>query len=78
MDIAKIIKSKIPCEIEIKKSNDPRSYRQDSSKLIKTGFRPKKKISDAIEEIITAFNKGLLKDKDEWHTVRWMKLNNIG
>ena len=77
LDIAKIIKSKIPCEIEIKQSNDPRSYRQDSSKLIKTGFNPKKTISDAIDEIINAFNKGIIKEKDEFYTVRWMKLNNI-
>jgi nucleoside-diphosphate-sugar epimerase len=77
LDIAKIIKSKIPCEIEIKQSNDPRSYRQDSSKLIKTGFKPKKTISDAIDEIINAFNKGMIKEKDEFYTVRWMKLNNI-
>ena len=49
LDIAKIIKSKINCEIEIKQSNDPRSYRQDSSKLIETGFKPKKNVSIAID-----------------------------
>ena len=35
----------------ISESNDPRSYRQDSSKLIETGFRPKYTVEDAIEEI---------------------------
>ena len=77
LDIAKLIQSKIDCQIEIKESNDPRSYRQDSSKLIKTGFKPKKKISDAIDEIISSYKKGLITDEDQWYTVKWMKLNEI-
>ena len=77
LDIAKKIQSKINCEIEIKDSNDPRSYRQDSSKLIKTGFKPQKNVSLAIDEIIQGFNSGKLSDKAEWHTVKWMKENNI-
>ena len=77
LDIAKIIKSKINCEIEIKQSNDPRSYRQDSAKLIETGFKPKKNVSIAIDEIIQSFNSGELSDKSEWHTVKCMKEKNI-
>ena len=77
LDIAKLIQQKTKCEIEIKKSNDPRSYRQDSTKLINTGFSPKKNISCAIDELISAFNKGKLKDRAEFHTVSWMKRQNI-
>ena len=77
LEIAKIIQSKINCEIEIKHSNDPRSYRQDSSKLVETGFKPKKNVSIAIDEIIQNFNSGKLSDQPEWHTVKWMKENNI-
>ncbi len=77
LEIAKIIKSKINCEIEIKDSNDPRSYRQDSSKLIETGFKPTKNVSIAIDEIIQSFNSGQLSDKAQWHTVKWMRENNI-
>ena len=77
LDIAKLIQSKIDCDIEIKKSNDPRSYRLDSSKLINTGFTPKYKINNAIDEIIKSYDNGLLIDKDEWHTVRMMKSLNI-
>ena len=77
LDIAKLIKSKINCELEIKFSNDPRSYRQDSTKLINTGFKPKKNISYAIEEIISSYRNGELKDYDHCHTVKWMKLQNI-
>ena len=72
-----MIASKIKCNIEIKPSNDPRSYKQESSKLLKTGFIPNKTISNAIDEIVKAHDEGWLVDKDQWHTVRWMKLNNI-
>ncbi len=77
LDIAKKIQSKVNCEIEIKDSNDPRSYRQDSSKLIETGFIPKKNVSIAIDEIIQSYNSGQLSDKSQWHTVQWMKENDI-
>ena len=77
LDIAKLIQQKTSCEIEIRKSNDPRSYRQDSTKLINTGFSPKKNISCAIDELISAFKKGKLKDREESHTVSWMKRQNI-
>ena len=77
LDIAKLIKSKIDCEIEVNPSNDPRSYKLDSSKLMSTGFKPYKGISDAIDEIINSYKKGLLEDKEEFYTVRWMKKNKF-
>ncbi len=77
LNIAEMIASKIKCNIEIKPSNDPRSYKQESSKLLKTGFIPNKTISNAIDEIVKAYDEGWLVDEDQWHTVRWMKLNNI-
>ncbi len=77
LDIANLIRSKIKCSIEIKESNDPRSYRQDSSKLLNTGFIPKKTVSIAIDEIIESYNSGQLSDMRQWHTVKWMKENNI-
>ena len=38
LDIAKAVVSKVPAEIIVTESNDPRSYRQSSEKLIQTGF----------------------------------------
>lgn len=77
LDIAEMIRTRTNCDIKIEKSNDPRSYRQDSSKILKTGFIPKKKVGDAIEEIIEAYNNKKLEDTAESHTVNWMKKNNI-
>jgi len=63
--------------MRVEKSNDPRSYRQDSSKLISTGFLPKSSVRNAIHEIYEALKTSRLMDKPEWHTVSWMKKNNL-
>ncbi len=72
IDIAKKIQSRIKCKILIKSSNDPRSYRLDSSKLLKTGFKPVYSIDDAISEIILNF-KQIDKNQKKSFTVKWMK-----
>ena len=60
LDIANLSK-KTNAEIIVSESNDPRSYRQDSTKLLNSGFRPKYGVEDAIDEIINFENK--LEDK---------------
>jgi nucleoside-diphosphate-sugar epimerase len=78
MSIAETVASKFGVEIEIKPSNDPRSYRQDSSKLISTGYTQSKTVADAIDEIAIKLESGNISDDDRWYTVRWMTANNIG
>ena len=73
LDIAKKVQKKIPSEIIITSSNDPRSYRQNSDKLLATGFKQKFNIEDAIEEIIQKFNSGTLTDEDIYYNLRVMK-----
>ena len=72
LDIAEMVRVRTGAKIEITPSNDPRSYRQNSDKLLQTGFRPEKSVSHAIEEVIAAFESGHITDQDEWYTVRWM------
>ena len=64
-------------EFEVKPSNDPRSYRLDSSKLIKTGFTPNKKVIDACREIYNALETGSLLDKPNFYNVSWMKSQKL-
>jgi nucleoside-diphosphate-sugar epimerase len=73
LDIAKEVQKALGCEIDITPSNDPRSYRLDSSKLLNTGFRPKKGVANAIAEIADAYNSGMLEDKTKFHNLAWMK-----
>ena len=73
LNIAKKIQKKINSKIVITKSNDNRSYRLDSSKLLKLGFTPKFTINDSIEELIELFDNKILKDKKSFFNVKWMK-----
>ncbi len=72
LNIAEQISDISNATIEIKESNDPRSYRLDSSRLLKTGFLPKYKVSDAINQIMNALKDGLLKDTDHCYNLKWM------
>lgn len=77
MDIALMVKQRIDCDIVVTNSNDPRSYRLDSSKLLDTGFAPKKSVYDAISEIIDAYQQGSLDDEACFHNLTWMKQNDL-
>ena len=73
LDIAERVRTKIGARIVVSESNDPRSYRQDSSKLLATGFNPSHSVADAIDEIAEAFAQYALPDGDSCYTVRWMR-----
>ena len=64
-------------EIEIKDSNDPRSYRVNSDKLLSTGFKPSKTVKDAIIEIKNLYESGDLEDKDEFYNLKWMQEHKL-
>jgi nucleoside-diphosphate-sugar epimerase len=70
--IAKRITSFIPSKIVVTESNDPRSYRLNSNKLLKTGFKPHYGVDDGIREIITSFKAGKLKDSDICYNIKTM------
>ena len=72
-DIANLISKKITAEILVTPSNDPRSYRINSDKILATGFRPKKTVDDAIKEIIQKFKNNELKDEDHFYNLKWMQ-----
>lgn len=51
---------------------DQRSYRLNSAKLLATGFKPKKTVSDAVQEIIEAVKSGQLTDDPRWYNLKAM------
>ncbi len=57
LKIAKKIQKKTGAKLIVNKSVDIRSYRQDSSRLIKTGFKPLFTVDNAINELIEYFKK---------------------
>ncbi len=74
LNIANIVKNKIPSKIKIyKDKSDPRSYRLNSSKLIRTGFKPQKTIEDAIIELKKNYKNKKLVNKSNYHSLSWLK-----
>lgn len=73
LEIANKVKSKIPAEIVVTESHDPRSYRVNSDKLLSTGFRPRKTVDDAIDELIEKYHDGILKDEEMYYNLKWMQ-----
>ena len=78
IDIANLIEKKLQgTKLTITESNDPRSYRQDSQKLLNTGFVQQFSVSDAIDDIIDVFEAGNLQEGDSCFTVKWMRHLNL-
>ena len=77
LDIAERVATKVPAEIVITESNDPRSYRLNSDKLLATGFVPRHDITDAIDEIIEHFQDGSLIDDVSNYNLGWMQRERV-
>lgn len=73
MEIAQMVADKLSTKVTVTPSNDPRSYRVNSDKLLAVGFRPKKTVGDAITEIIAKYQRGELKNEDRFHNLKWMQ-----
>jgi len=73
LDIAEKVKSVIPSEIQVSASNDPRSYRINSDKLLAAGFKPAKTVSHAIIEIVEAWQANRLGNEDRFYNLKWMR-----
>jgi nucleoside-diphosphate-sugar epimerase len=78
INIAKKIKKiiKTNCKISIKKTNDPRSYRQNSEKLIKDGYKKKYNIEDAVIEIKNKFLKSKIFNNSQFYRINTLKIIN--
>lgn len=73
MDIARQVTEFIPAEIKVSESNDPRSYRLCSKKLLATGFEPQYTITDAIRELKQLWEAGAFRDSALNYNIKTMK-----
>jgi nucleoside-diphosphate-sugar epimerase len=73
LDIANMVVKHVNADVVVTPSNDPRSYRVNSDRLLATGFRPKKTVEDAITEMIGMYSQGRLKNEDRWYNLKWME-----
>ena len=72
-DIAARVTRQAAAEVVFSPSNDPRSYRVNSDKLLAAGFRPRKTVDDAISEIVASYRRGDLKDEERFYNLKWMQ-----
>jgi nucleoside-diphosphate-sugar epimerase len=77
-EIADLVASQVPAQVAVTSSDDPRSYRLSSKRLLATGFAPKRTVLTAVGELAAAYRSGQLTDDPRWHTVKWMKEHNLG
>jgi len=73
LQIAERVVEHADAEISVSDSNDPRSYRVNSDKLLATGYAPRRTVDDAIADLVDRFRSGRLKDDDRFHNLRWMQ-----
>lgn len=73
LQIAQLVQKYVDAEITITPSNDPRSYRLCSDKLVQAGFKPIKNVEAAIQEIVTQFKKGELENESRYYNLKTMK-----
>lgn len=73
LDTAKKITERLPAEISVTESNDPRSYRLNSDKLLSTGFTPGHSVEAGIGDVIEAFEAGKIQDEEKYYNIKTMK-----
>lgn len=78
LEIARLVAERVPARIVVQPSNDPRSYRLCSDRLLAAGFAPRRNVAAAIGELADAFRAGRLADDPRWHNVSWMKSHGLG
>jgi nucleoside-diphosphate-sugar epimerase len=75
--IAELIAARVPAEVKMLPSNDPRSYRQCSDRLLATGFAPTRSVATAVDELASLYAEGRLRDDPSAHNVHWMKQHKL-
>jgi nucleoside-diphosphate-sugar epimerase len=78
LDIARRVADHVRADLKVLPSNDPRSYRVSSRRLMGAGFTPKKNVAIAIDEIVTDYRGGRLADEPSAYNVTWMKEHHLG
>lgn len=77
IDTAQQILKILPhCKVEIKKSNDLRSYRLDNKKIINSGFKFQMSLVDGIINLINYYKKGKIINRPNAFSINFIKNNN--
>jgi nucleoside-diphosphate-sugar epimerase len=69
--IASDVRKIIPCDISLLKSNDNRSYRINSDKILRAGFRPEFNSAHAIYDLKNIFDNNFKPSEINWN-LNWL------
>lgn len=72
IEIAQMVQEKVDCKIVKVPSDDPRSYRLNSFRLLDCGFKPRYTVADAIDNMAWEYKIGNLKNEPNWYNVETM------
>ena len=72
-ETAEIVARHVPCEISVTEVADKRSYAVDFSKLLVWGFTPKRKVDDAVRDIVEARHLCRLQTDPSTVNLNWMR-----
>ena len=72
-DIAHLVCKAQPATIQHLPSNDPRSYRLNSDKLLATGFKPKWNVEQAISQVSSRLKEGSIIVTDAHYNIKKMR-----
>lgn len=78
MEIAHRVTEFVPAEIVVTESNDPRSYRLCSDKLLATGFKSHYQVVDAIKEIVMGYQSQKIINADNCYNIKQMQKLDLG
>lgn len=77
LETANLIGERVGCPVRTAPHTpgkyDKRSYRVDSSKILRVGFKPKHSVASAIDELVAMYRAGALQDREEWRNLHWMQ-----
>lgn len=76
-ETAEIVARYVPCEIGVTEVQDKRSYAVDYSKLLGAGFKPQRKVEDAVKDIVLASKNGVLERGPKTINLSWMRSMGI-
>ena len=77
LHIAKLVQKYVDAEIKITPTEDIRSYRINSDKLAKTGFKLKKNVETAIQELVEYYKRNELRNEDRHYNLKTMKTTGL-
>lgn len=72
-ETAEIVRKHVDCTIDVTEVADKRSYAVDFQKLLDAGFTPRRNVSTAVADLVSAWREGRLRRHPSMINLEWMR-----